>query len=63
MQHVFFLGQIRDKSVTMAEEVRYQVKVLEEGHITVDAPISAFSADKKGYFTLFDNGAAAKGKF
>ena len=47
----------------MAEEVRYQVKVLEEGHITVDAPISAFSADTKGYFTLFDNGAAAKGKF
>ncbi len=49
--------------VTMAEEVRYKVKLLEEGQITVDAPISVFSADKKGYFTLFDNGAAAKGKW
>jgi hypothetical protein len=48
--------------VTMAEEVRYKVKVLEDGHITVDAPLSVFSSDKKGYFTLFDNNAASKGK-
>lgn len=47
---------------TMAEEVRYKVKVLEDGHITVDAPLSVFSSDKKGYFTLFDNNAASKGK-
>lgn len=47
---------------TMAEEIRYKVKLLEEGQITVDAPISVFTADKKGYFTLFDNGASAKGK-
>jgi hypothetical protein len=53
---------IRAFLVTMAEEVRYKVKLLEEGQITVDAPISVFNADKKGYFTLFDNAAAAKGK-
>ena len=46
----------------MAEEVRYKVKVLEDGHITVDAPLSVFSTDKKGYFTLFDNNAASKVK-
>ena len=46
----------------MAEEVRFKVKLLEEGQITVDAPLSAFPSEKKGYFTLFDAGAAAKGK-
>ncbi len=46
----------------MAEEVRYKVKVLEDGHITIDAPLSVFSIEKKGYFTLFDNSAASKGK-
>ncbi len=46
----------------MAEEVRYKVKVLEDGQITVDAPLSVFSSDKKGYFTLFDNSASSKGK-
>jgi hypothetical protein len=47
----------------MADEVVYKVMVLEEGHITVQAPMSVFTSEKKGYFTLFDAAAVMKGKF
>ena len=43
----------------MADPV-YNVVQLDDGSITVDAPASAFP--EKGYFTLYDKSATAKGK-
>jgi len=44
----------------MADPV-YNVVQLDDGSITVDAPASAFP--EKGYFTLYDKSAAAKGEY
>ena len=38
----------------------YNVVQLDDGSITVDAPESTFP--EKGYFTLYDKAAAAKGR-
>lgn len=43
----------------MAEKI-FKVVQLDDGSITVDAPASEFP--EKGYFTLYDKSASAKGE-